>query len=503
MQSEPADLLVIGGGVNGTGIARDAAGRGLKVLLAERNDLASGTSSAATKLIHGGLRYLEQYEFRLVRESLGEREVLWHMAPHIIWPLRFVLPHHPGLRPAWMIRLGLFFYDHLSSRQTLPGSIGLDLADNDPRGLPLKPQFKCGFEYSDCWVDDARLVALNAMSARQLGATILTRTAVTAAQRVDGLWRVTLTDQESGQSSEVAARGIVNAAGPWVRETLTGAFGVNPKNAIRLVKGSHIVTRRLYQGDHCYIFQNADGRIIFAIPYEHDFTLVGTTDIAVERLDGPPKISEEETTYLLAAASEYFRQPLTRDMIVWSYAGIRPLYDDGENNPSSVTRDYVLDLSAGPSGKDTPLLSVYGGKLTTYRRLSEHVMEKIAPFYPNLGKSWTGKQPLPGGDLGGMDFDTFAEDLTRRYPQFQPAWLRRLARRHGTSVPALLGDAKATADLSDNFGGGLYAREVDWLMRQEWAREADDVLWRRTKCGLWCSAADRERLTLWMAQHRA
>ena len=502
MQSVPADLLVIGGGVNGTGIARDAAGRGLKVVLAERGDLAGATSSAATKLIHGGLRYLEQYEFRLVREALGEREVLMRMAPHIIWPLRFVLPHHPGLRPAWMIRIGLFLYDHLSSRQTLPGSIGVNLI-GDIRGKPLKPEFKRGFEYSDCWVDDARLVALNAMSARQLGARVLTRTAVTAAKREGELWRATLTDQVSGRTEEVLARGIVNAAGPWVRETLTGAFGANPKNSIRLIKGSHIVTQKLFEGEHCYIFQNADGRIIFAIPYERDFTLVGTTDVALDRLDAQPRISEEETEYLLAAASEYFRTPLTRDMIVWSYAGVRPLYDDGENNPSSITRDYVLDLDGKPGDKQAPLLSVYGGKLTTYRRLSEHAMEKIATFYPNMGKAWSGTKPLPGGDFGGLSFADYLTQVMQRYPQLDRAWLVRFLRRHGSNVHAILGDAKTMADMGEHFGGGLYAREVDWLMREEWAREADDVLWRRTKCGLWISAADRERLANWMAQHRS
>lgn len=498
MMSEPADLLVIGGGVNGTGIARDAAGRGLSVILAERGDLAGATSSAATKLIHGGLRYLEHYEFRLVREALGERETLMRMAPHIIWPLRFVLPHHPGLRPAWMIRIGLFLYDHLAGRQTLPGSVGVDFTGNDPRGTPLKPEFRRGFEYSDCWVDDARLVVLNAMDARRLGAQVFTRTAVTAARRDGDLWHVTLTDQISGVSREVTARGIVNAGGPWVRDTLTGAFGQTPKNSVRLIKGSHIVTRRLFDGDHCYIFQNADNRIIFAIPYQHDFTLIGTTDIQLDRLDGPPRISEEETDYLLSAASEYFRQPVTRDAIVWSYAGVRPLYDDGDNDPSAITRDYVLDLDPG----SPMLLSIYGGKLTTYRRLSEHAMQKIAPFYPQLGKPWSGGTPLPGGDLGGKSFATFLADLQQRYPQFDPVWLARLARRHGAAVTEILGDAKTMADLGEAFGGGLYAREVDYLMRREWAREADDVLWRRTKCGLWASAADRERLSNWMAHHK-
>lgn len=498
MASEPADLLIIGGGVNGTGIARDAAGRGLKILLAERGDLAGATSSAATKLIHGGLRYLEQYEFRLVREALGEREVLMRLAPHIIWPLRFVLPHHPGLRPAWMIRIGLFLYDHLAGRVTLPGSTGVDLTGGDPRGVPLKPDFRRGFEYSDCWVDDARLVVLNAMDARAMGAEILTRTEVTAARREGGLWHATLTDRTDGTARAVTAKGIVNAAGPWVRDTLTGAFGQTPKNSVRLIKGSHIVTRKLFDGDHCYIFQNADGRVLFAVPYEHDFTLVGTTDIQLESLDGPPQISEAEIEYLLGAAGEYFRQPVPRDAIVWSYAGVRPLYDDGVSDPSAITRDYVLDLDAG----SPMLLSVYGGKLTTYRRLAEHALEKIAPFYPQLGKAWSGSRPLPGGDLGGADFSTFLAALRQRYSSLDPTWLERLARRHGAATAAVLGDATTTADLGEHFGGGLYAREVDYLMRHEWARAADDVLWRRTKCGLWASAAQRERLAQWMAQHR-
>lgn len=498
MISEPVDLLVIGGGVNGTGIARDAAGRGLKVLLAERGDLAGATSSAATKLIHGGLRYLEHYEFRLVREALGEREVLMKMAPHIIWPLRFVLPHHPGLRPAWMIRIGLFLYDHLSGRQTLPGSVSVDFTKGDLRGAPLKPEFRRGFEYSDCWVDDARLVVLNAMSARDLGATVLTRTAVTAARRQGDLWHATLTDQITGISREVTARGIVNAGGPWVRETLTGAFGQTPKNSVRLIKGSHIVTRKLFEGDHCYIFQNGDGRIIFAIPYEHDFTLIGTTDVQLDSLDGPPRISEEETDYMLSAASEYFRIPLDRSMIAWSYAGVRPLYDDGDSDPSAITRDYVLDLDPG----SPMLLSIYGGKLTTYRRLSEHAMQKIAPFFPQLGPSWSGSKPLPGGDLDGQDFADFLAGLGRHWPGLEPEWLARLARRHGSRTAEVLGDARTMADLGEHFGGGLYEREVDYLMRREWAREADDVLWRRTKCGLWATAAQRERLAGWMAHHK-
>ncbi len=477
--------------MNGTGIARDAAGRGLKVVLAERGDLAGATSAAATKLIHGGLRYLEQYEFRLVREALGEREVLLKLAPHIIWPLRFVLPHHPGLRPAWMIRIGLFLYDHLARRVSLPGSVGLKLT-GDPRGAPLKPEFRRGFEYSDGWVDDARLVALNAMSAQELGAEILTRTAVTAARRENGQWQATLTDA-GGNTRPVAARGIVNAAGPWVRDTLIGAFGQQPKNGIRLIKGSHIVTRRLFEGEHCYIFQNADGRVLFAIPYEQDFTLIGTTDVALDHLDGAAHISEAETDYLIAAAGEYFKAPITRDMIVWSFAGVRPLYDDGENDPSAITRDYVLDLEGGAA----PLLSVYGGKLTTYRRLAEHAMEKLQPFYPKLGPGWTHGKPLPGGDFTSLE--ALLADLLARYPQLDAAWLRRLARRHGSHLSALLGDAKTIADLGEDFGGGLYAIEVDWLMRREWALDADDVLWRRTKCGLRVTAAQRERLAAWMA----
>ncbi len=495
MQQQPADLLVIGGGVNGTGIARDAAGRGLSVILAERGDLAGATSSAATKLIHGGLRYLEQYEFRLVREALGEREVLLRLAPHIIWPLRFVLPHHPGLRPAWMIRIGLFLYDHLASRVSLPGSIGFSLR-NDPRGAPLKPQFSKAFEYSDGWVDDARLVVLNAMSARELGAEILVRNAVTAARRENGLWHATLVDQETGASREVVARGIVNAAGPWVRDLLVSGFGRQPKNSVRLIKGSHIVTRKLFDGAHCYIFQNADGRVLFAIPYEQDYTLIGTTDVALQKLDGPPAISEAETEYLLTAASEYFAKPVQRDDIVWSYAGVRPLYDDGENDPSAITRDYVLDLDDDP----VPLLSVYGGKLTTYRRLAEHAVDKLKPFYAQMRGAWTAGTALPGGEIGA--FEAFVAELIRRHPGLDADWLRHLARRHGGNCDAMLAEAGSMAELGEHFGAGLYAAEVSWLMRREWAREADDVLWRRTKCGLRISAAQRERLQAWMLAHR-
>jgi glycerol-3-phosphate dehydrogenase len=483
------DLLIVGGGINGAGIARDAAGRGLRVLLVEKDDLAGATSSASTKLIHGGLRYLEHYEFRLVREALAEREVLLRLAPHIIWPLRFVMPHEPHLRPAPLIRLGLFLYDYIGGRRSLPASGSVDFA-TDIAGAALKPQFRRGFDYADCWVDDARLVVLNAVGARDKGATVLTRTALTSARRDGELWRADLSD---GQ--QVAARMIVNAAGPWVRDLLTARLGQSPRNAVRLIKGSHIVVRRRFEGSHAYIFQNDDRRVIFAIPYEDDFTLIGTTDIAVE--DGAaPTATAAEIDYLCAAASRYFRDAVQPADVVWTYSGVRPLYDDGESDPSSITRDYVLDLDA-PAGQP-PLLSIYGGKITTFRRLAEHALDKIEPFFPAASGRWTKQAPLPGGALGERTFDTFVGDLARGWPQLDPLWLRRLARRHGARATAVLGDTRQSADLGQDFGAGLHAREVDYLRREEWARTADDVLWRRTKCGLHMNAAQRRAVAEWM-----
>ena len=490
------DLAVIGGGINGAGIARDAAGRGLSVLLAEQGDLAGATSSASTKLVHGGLRYLEHYEFRLVREALSEREVLLRNAPHIVWPLRFVLPHHAGLRPWWMIRLGLFLYDHIGGRRILPASRSVDLR-RDPAGADLKPDYARGFEYSDCWVDDARLVVLNARDAARLGADIRVRTRVVDARRQDGAWRLRLRD--SGGDSEVFARVLVNAAGPWVSEVLSGVVGQNAPTAIRMVKGSHIVVRRLFDHDRCYIFQNADGRVCFAIPYESDFTLIGTTD---EDYRGDParaEISPAEETYLLAAAGAYFRRPIDPGSIVWRYAGVRPLRDDGADAAQEATRDYVLELDE----EGAPVLSVFGGKITTYRRLAEAAMARLAGCFPAMAGTWTAAAPLPGGDFAWDGAVELGRELARQYPFFSPATIHRLVCSYGTEAGSVLGAASCAADLGQSFGAGLYAREVTWLMRQEWARTAEDVLWRRSKLGLRLAPAEAVRLQAWMASDGA
>jgi glycerol-3-phosphate dehydrogenase len=467
------DLAVIGGGINGCGIARDAAGRGLKVLLVEQGDLAGATSSASTKLIHGGLRYLEYYEFRLVRESLAEREVLLRAAPHIAWPLRFVLPHHAGLRPWWMIRAGLFLYDHLGGRRILPATRTLDLR-HDPAGTPLRPDFTRAFEYSDCWVDDARLVVLTAVDAARHGADIRTRTRCEAARGVDGGWSLTLSD-----GREAHARVLVNAAGPWVSSVLSGVVGQNAPTRVRLVKGSHIVVPRLFEHDRCYLFQNADGRICFAIPYEQDFTLIGTTD---EEYAGDPaavSVTAADEVYLCDAISTYLRRPVTPADIVWRYAGVRPLRDDGATKAQEATRDYVLELAGSP-----PVLSVFGGKITTYRRLAEAAMAKLAPLFPGLRGPWTAGAPLPGGDFAWNGAAALRAELLERYPFLGDAAAGRLVRAYGTLAPEVLGDARAWADLGAYFGATLTEREVDWLVRQEWARTPDDILWRRSKLGL-------------------
>ncbi|HUN50473.1 MAG TPA: glycerol-3-phosphate dehydrogenase [Candidatus Sulfotelmatobacter sp.] len=498
LSDSPYDLLVIGGGINGVGIARDAAGRGLGVLLCEKSDLASATSSASTKLIHGGLRYLEHYEFRLVREALAEREVLLRLAPHIIRPLTFVMAHDAHLRPAWMIRIGLLLYDHLGGRRTLAGSRGINL-HRDPAGRPLKPAFHRGFTYSDCWVDDARLVVLNAIAVRTLGGTVLTRTAVADARRIDGLWHATVIDQRDRTSRTVTARAVVNAAGPWVHEAVTGVLRLESANQVRLIKGSHIVVPRLFTGEQAYIFQHPDRRVIFAIPYEERFTLIGTTDIPVAHEPHEVAIDDDEIAYLCEAVSRYFTVPVTPASVVWTYSGVRPLYDDGKSDPSAITRDYVLELDAGGA----PALSVYGGKITTYRRLAEHALEKLAPFFPGLKPAWTRHGALPGGDLGTAGVADFADGLARAYPGLDRALLAAYARRHGSRTRDLLGDAKGAADLGEDFGGALYAREVEWLLREEWAETAEDVLWRRTKRGLHLTPGGREKLALWLSQRRA
>jgi len=487
----PFDLLVVGGGINGAGIARDAAGRGLKVLLVERHDLASATSSWSTKLIHGGLRYLEHYEFRLVGESLAEREVMLRIAPHLVEPLSFVLPHEPHLRPAWMIRAGLFLYDRLGGRMSLPRSSTVDLRDSR-WGAGLQPRFKTGFVYADARVDDARLVVATAMSARDKGADIRVRTRFVAARREEGLWHALL-QTESGRD-EVTARAIVNAAGPWVADVLADTDATPSRARVRHVKGSHVVVPRVHPEEHAYILQNSDNRIVFVIPYLDRYSLIGTTDVPVDEYDAP-HISDEETGYLLALANAYLATRLRRSDVVWTYSGVRPLYDDGESDPSAITRDYVLKVDAldGPSEAGrAPVLSIYGGKITTYRKLAEAALAELAPYFPTLKSSWTANEPLPGGELK-RGRPALLASLCERYPAIPVDVLRPLARRHGSLATTVLGDARSMDDLGEAFGAGLTAREIDYLVEREWAREPDDVLWRRTKCGLPMSAAERAR----------
>jgi glycerol-3-phosphate dehydrogenase len=486
--SAPAlyDLAVIGGGINGAGIARDAAGRGLRVLLIEKDDLASHTSSWSTKLIHGGLRYLEHYEFRLVAEALSEREVLLKVAPHIIHPLQFVLPHEPHLRPAWMIRCGLFLYDHIGGRKTLPSSFGVDLGAS-AWGAGLKDSFRKGFVYSDARVDDARLVVLNAISARELGADVRVRTRLASARRENELWRATLIDG-SGRRGDVLARALVNAAGPWVKELLDELSPDSIRADVRHVKGSHIVVPRVHPEPHAYILQNSDKRIVFIIPFEQNFSLIGTTDVPVAEYEAP-RISAEEIEYLCSIANAYLARPVAASDIVWTYSGVRPLYDDGSEDPSAVTRDYVLKLDAG-DGR-APLLSIFGGKITTYRKLSEHALAHLRPYFPQMQGSWTDRQPLPGGDLPSGGLATYERTLAGRYAGLPPNLLAAMVRRHGTRLPRILANARSPSDLGIHFGHTLYAAEVDYLLAQEWAVEADDVLWRRTKCGLHLTAEER------------
>ncbi len=502
MRPTPYDLLVIGGGINGAGIARDAAGRGLSVLLAEQHDLASATSSWSTKLIHGGLRYLEQYEFRLVGESLAEREVLLAAAPHLIEPLMFVLPHEPHLRPAWMIRAGLFLYDRLGGRMSLPKSFGVKLAGSR-WGAALKDRFQRGFVYADARVDDARLVVVNALDARALGADVRVRTRVGGARRDGGLWQVTL-EAADGTTTEVAARALVNATGPWVKRVLDRVRAAPASEDVRHVKGSHIVVPRVHPEAHAYILQNADDRIAFVIPYEQRYSLIGTTDVPVDEYERPA-ISDEETEYLLRLVNGYLQKPLAKTDIVWTYSGVRPLYDDGTANPSAVTRDYVLkvDALAGPPGPDrAPVLSIFGGKITTYRKLAEQGLADLAPYFPGMKPAWTRTAPLPGGDLPNGDRTAWFAELCRRYPRLPAPLLHSLGRRHGTRAVRILGNAGTTAELGENFGAGLTAREVDYLLAEEWAMDADDVLWRRTKCGLSMSDAQRAAVAAYIAQRR-
>ena len=508
------DVFIVGGGVNGCGIARDAAGRGLNVALAEMNDLGSATSSASTKLIHGGLRYLEYFEFRLVRESLKEREILLRAMPHISWPMRFVLPYRSsmcfgsdtpasgllkrtmpwlrGRRPAWLIRLGLLVYDSLGSRSILPGTTSVDLS-NSMEGAPLREEYRRAFEYSDCWVQDSRLVILNARDAARRGASIMPRTKVVRAERGPSYWTVSTEDQ-SGQLAKHRARVIVNATGPWASELLEEIIGVPPAVRIRLVRGSHIVTRRLYDHDKCYFFQGDDGRIIFAIPFEDDFTLIGTTDHDHPSVCERPECSPQERDYLLACASKYFRRPVDRGDIVWSYAGVRPLSDIGAAAATAASRDYVLDIDLAGA----PILNIFGGKITTYRKLAEAALHKLADHLPPSGCAWTSTAPLPGGDFPVDGAADLAASLRAAYPFLSASWAARLVRTYGTDARMILGDAVACDDLGEQFSATITERELEWAVRNEWAQTAEDFLWRRTKLGLKLSEHEVDRVAACM-----
>ena len=488
----PFDLLVIGGGINGVGIARDAAGRGLSVLLVERGDLASATSSASSKLVHGGLRYLEQYEFRLVHESLSEREVLLVAAPHIIRPLRFVLPVHSGLRPPWMLRAGLFIYDHIGGRKILPPTRTVRRG-RDPELLPLAERYIQGFEYSDCWADDARLVVINAIDAADRGACIEPGWRVTAARREGELWHVDMTSTE-GRARTVLTHGLVNAAGPWVQEVqrLTGS---TRHSSLRLVKGSHVVVPRLYDGAHAFTLQTADRRIVFIIPYQDDFTLIGTTDVPFTGDPAKVGASPDEIQYLCALASEYLRSPISAGEAVWSYSGVRPLYDDGDASASTVTRDYVFDVDA-PAGQP-PLLSVFGGKLTTYRRLAEHALSELRTPLRFDGREWTRGSVLPGGDFERADFEAFSREQAARYAFAPPKLVRRLCRAYGTRLERIMGSARSLKELGEEIAPDLYEAELQYMREHEWARTGEDALWRRSKLGLRLDASQKQRVADW------
>ncbi len=494
--SESFDLLIIGGGINGVGIARDASGRNLSVLLVEQDDLAAHTSSASTKLIHGGLRYLEYYEFRLVREALLERERLLGIAPHIIWPLEFVLPQSPQGRSSWRIRAGLFLYDHLAPRSRLPNSKAVHFGPH-PAVTILKPEYVQGFTYADCWVEDSRLVALNALDAAERGAKILTHTKLLSAHPENHGWIAHLLDQKSGKEDTVYVRAIVNAAGPWVGEVLTKELGIQTQKTVRKVKGSHIIVPKLYDGDYAFILQNPDNRIIFVIPYEYEFSLIGTTDIPYPGDPGEVTISSEEIQYLCENASRYFRTTLDPKDVVRSYSGVRPLYDDHAANASAVTRDYVLDMEG--KGEIPPLLSIFGGKITTYRRLAEHALALLQPALGHpKGHSWTATEPLPGGDIANGDFSGFVRTLAERYPFLSAHLVYRLARAYGTRALKILGNAHRMEDLGRDFGAELTQAEVDYLVTQEWAREAEDILWRRSKMALHVPKETAEQLSAYL-----
>lgn len=512
------DVLVIGGGVNGTGIARDAAGRGLSVVLFEMNDLASGTSSASTKLVHGGLRYLEYFEFKLVREALIEREILLKSMPHIAWPLRLVLPIDKelklpkdgstfgkilnttmpflnGRRPEWLTRAGLFLYDNLGGREILPETKTLNLR-TDPVGRVLRDNLESAFEFSDCWVEDSRLVALNARAAADLGAHVFTRTKVESAVRENGQWKVTYKNTRTDIEHTIFAKSLINAGGPWVEKILKSRLSQNSPHGVRLVRGSHIVTKKLFDHDQPYFFQLNDGRIIFAIPYETDFTLIGTTDHDHDADPSEVHCTQEERDYLVAAANQYFKTPITDGDIVWTYSGVRPLYDDGASDATSATRDYVVRLNT--DGDGAPLINIFGGKITTYRHLSEEVTNMLSPFFDSMGPKWTETARLPGGNFPHHTVPRLITALLDDYTFLDERWAQRLVRAYGTDAKIMLGDATTKQDLGYSFGYNLTQKEVDWLIEKEWAIDAQDILWRRSKLGLRLSDEQVERLKTYM-----
>ena len=495
--SDIVDLLVVGGGINGAGLARDAAGRGLSVVLCEKGDLGEGTSSRSGKYIHGGLRYLEYYEFRLVREALIEREVLLRMAPHLIFPMRLVITHNKGLRPAWLLRMGLFLYDHLGGRELLPGTRALHLR-RDPAGSAIQERYDKAFEYSDCWVDDARLVVGNALDAAEQGATVLPRHPFTGARREGDHWVAELTSADTGAKRTVRARAILNAAGPWVERALSCVQGVRSDKRVRLVKGSHIITKKFWDGPQAYVIQHTDRRILFINPYMDDLALIGTTDTPYDGDPAQVEADAGEIRYMCDAVNAYFRHQLTPDQVLLAYSGVRPLLEDEAENPSAVTRDYEFTLDGAPG--EPVLLSVYGGKITTYRKLAEHALEKLRPWFPRMGPAWSGTKPLPGGDIEGADYERFLAQLLARYPGLPPALVRHHARLYGTRAAQVLGDARSVADLGRHFGGLCHERELAYLVQHEWARSADDLLWRRTKHRLRLSAAQQEVVAQWLAQ---
>jgi glycerol-3-phosphate dehydrogenase len=492
---ETKDLIVIGGGINGTGIAADAAGRGLSVLLLEAQDLGCATSSASSKLIHGGLRYLEHYEFRLVSEALAEREVLLKMAPHIAFPLRFRLPHQPHLRPAWMIRMGLFLYDHLGKRVSLPSSKGLKFGAQSV----LKPELTRGFEYSDCWVDDSRMVVLNAQAVEQHGGEVRTRAKVVRAWREKGLWKVEAEDTRTGKRTIWQSKALVNASGPWVKQLFDDGLKLKSPYGIRLIKGSHIVVPRVHQQPQAYILQNEDHRIVFVIPWLDEFSIIGTTDVEYHGDPHQVKIDQQEIDYLLKVYNDHFKKPITQQDIVWSYSGVRPLCDDESNSPQAITRDYTLDV-ADVNG-EMPLLSVFGGKLTTYRKLAEHAMDKLGKYFPNAGQAWTKTNVLPGGDFSG-DRDSYAQKLRQRFSWLPESLARHYARTYGTHSELILKEANSISGLGENFGHDFYEAELRYLVEKEWVTELDDAIWRRTKLGMWLTKPQQQRVAEWLASYQ-